>query len=338
MSSTSKTNADTAPIAITAGEPAGIGPDLCLLMAQVSRENDLVVLGDKTLLAQRAARLGLAVEFDDYLPGGSVTRAAQRLTVLSLPLAVPCVPGNLDPANSRYVLGLLDRAIDGCLAYEFSAMVTAPIHKGVINDSGVAFQGHTEYLQQRTQVPQVVMMLAGGGMRVALATTHYALRDVPTQITQESLIAVLQVIDRDLRRYFDIARPHILVAGLNPHAGESGHLGREEIDIIEPALNHLRSAGLHLSGPLPADTLFHPQRLQQADCVLAMYHDQGLPVLKYASFGAGVNITLGLPFIRTSVDHGTALDLAGTGEIETGSLLLAIQTARDMAQSAAPFA
>jgi 4-hydroxythreonine-4-phosphate dehydrogenase len=315
MSSTSKTNADTAPIAITAGEPAGIGPDLCLLMAQVSRENDLVVLGDKTLLAQRAARLGLAVEFDDYLPGGSVTRAAQRLTVLSLPLAVPCVPGNLDPANSRYVLGLLDRAIDGCLAQEFSAMVTAPIHKGVINDSGVAFQGHTEYLQQRTQVPQVVMMLAGGGMRVALATTHYALRDVPTQITQESLIA-----------------------GLNPHAGESGHLGREEIDIIEPALNHLRSAGLHLSGPLPADTLFHPQRLQQADCVLAMYHDQGLPVLKYASFGAGVNITLGLPFIRTSVDHGTALDLAGTGEIETGSLLLAIQTARDMAQSAAPFA
>ncbi len=331
MSSTSKTSADT-PIAITTGEPAGIGPDLCLLMAQASRVTDLVVLGDKTLLAQRAARLGLAVEFDDYFPGCTVARAANRLTVLSLPLAAPCVPGTLDPANSGYGLGLLDRAIDGCLDHEFSAMVTAPIHKGVINDSGIAFQGHTEYLQQRAQVPHVVMMLAGGGMRVALATTHYALRDVAMQITQESLIAILQVIDRDLRRYFGIAQPHILVAGLNPHAGESGHLGREEIDIIEPSLKHLRSAGLHLSGPLPADTLFHPQRLQQADCVLAMYHDQGLPVLKYASFGAGVNITLGLPFIRTSVDHGTALDLAGTGKIETGSLLLAIQTARNMAQ------
>ena len=338
MSSTSKTNADPAPIAITAGEPAGIGPDLCLLMAQASRVHDLVVLGDKTLLAQRAACLGLEVAFDDYLPGATVARAAKRLTVLSLPLAAPCVPGTLDPTNSRYVLGLLDRAIDGCLSHEFSAMVTAPVHKGVINDSGIAFQGHTEYLQQRAQVPQVVMMLAGGGMRVALATTHYALRDVAIHITQESLIAVLQVIDHDLRRYFGIAEPHILVAGLNPHAGESGHLGREEIDIIQPALDHLRSTGLHLTGPLPADTLFHPQRLQQADCVLAMYHDQGLPVLKYASFGAGVNITLGLPFIRTSVDHGTALDLAGSGKIETGSLLLAIQTARDMAQHAAPFA
>ena len=335
MSSTSKTNADTAPIVITSGEPAGIGPDLCLLLAQATRDIDLVVLGDKTLLAQRATRLGLTLEFDDYAPGCAIARAANRLTVLSLPLAAPCQPGTLDPANSRYVLALLDRAIDGCLAHEFSAMVTAPVHKGVINDSGIAFQGHTEYLQQRAHAPQVVMLLAGGGMRVALATTHYALKDVPAHITRESLTAILQVLDHDLRRCFGIAQPHILVAGLNPHAGESGHLGREEIEIIEPVLNHLRSTGLHLSGPLPADTLFNPQRLQQADCVLAMYHDQGLPVLKYASFGAGVNITLGLPFIRTSVDHGTALDLAGTGKIETGSLMVAIQTARDMAHHTA---
>ena len=335
MSSTSKTNADTAPIVITSGEPAGIGPDLCLLLARAARDFDLVVLGDKRLLAQRAACLGLALEFDDYAPGCAITRAANRLTLLPLSLVAPCLPGTLDPANSRYVLALLDRAIDGCLAQEFSAMVTAPVHKGVINDSGIAFQGHTEYLQQRAHAPQVVMMLAGGGMRVALATTHYALKDVPAHISRESLTAILRVLDGDLRRCFGIAHPHILVAGLNPHAGESGHLGREEIEIIEPVLNQLRRAGLHLSGPLPADTLFNPERLQQADCVLAMYHDQGLPVLKYASFGAGVNITLGLPFIRTSVDHGTALDLAGTGKIETGSLLVAIRTARDMAQYAA---
>ena len=335
MSSTSKTNADTAPIVITSGEPAGIGPDLCLLLAQAARDSDLVVLGDKTLLAQRAARLGLTVEFADYAPGCTIARDANQLTVLSIPLAAPCLAGTLARANSRYVLALLDRAIDGCLTQEFSAMVTAPVHKGVINDSGIVFQGHTEYLQQRTRAPQAVMMLAGGGMRVALATTHYALRDVPAHITRESLTAVLQVLDHDLRRCFGIAQPHILVAGLNPHAGESGHLGREEIEIIEPVLNQLRSAGFHLSGPLPADTLFNPERLAQADCVLAMYHDQGLPVLKYASFGAGVNITLGLPFIRTSVDHGTALDLAGTGKIETGSLMIAIRTARDMTQHAA---
>ena len=226
---------------------------------------------------------------------------------------------------------MLDRAIDGCLSGEFCALVTAPVHKGVINDAGVAFQGHTEYLQQRAKAPQVVMMLAGGGMRVALATTHFALREVPQHITQEGLTATLQILDHDLRSRFGIPQPRILVAGLNPHAGESGHLGREEIDIIEPVLQRLRQVGLDLQGPLPADTLFNPERLKQADCVLAMYHDQGLPVLKFASFGAGVNITLGLPFIRTSVDHGTALDLAGSGKIETGSLHMALQTALDMA-------
>ncbi|MBI5752656.1 MAG: 4-hydroxythreonine-4-phosphate dehydrogenase PdxA [Hydrogenophilales bacterium] len=318
------------PIALTSGEPAGIGPDLCVLLAQEARAFDLVVLADKSLLQQRAAQLGLPLELDDYAPGRPVARAAGKLSVLHLPLAAPCEAGRLNTTNSRYVLALLDRAASGCLAGEFAAMVTAPVHKGVINDAGIAFQGHTEYLQARANAPQVVMMLAGGGMRVALATTHFALKDIPAQITPASLETTLRIIDHDLRQRFGIARPRILVAGLNPHAGESGHLGREEIEIIEPVLNKLRGAGMHLTGPLPADTLFNPDRLKQADCVLAMYHDQGLPVLKYASFGAGVNITLGLPFIRTSVDHGTALDLAGTGNIDTGSLAVAIQTALDM--------
>ena len=325
---------DTSPlqlIALTSGEPAGIGPDLCVLWTQADRAFDLVVLADKSLLQQRATQLGRTLELEDYAPSRPVARTAGKLSVLHLPLAAACEPGRLNPANSRYVLDLLDRAASGCLAGEFSAMVTAPVHKGVINDAGVIFQGHTEYLQARANAPQVVMMLAGAGMRVALATTHFALKDIPAQITSDSLETTLRIIDHDLRQRFGIAHPRILVAGLNPHAGESGHLGREEIEIIEPVLNKLRATGMHLIGPLPADTLFNPDRLKQADCVLAMYHDQGLPVLKYASFGAGVNITLGLPFIRTSVDHGTALDLAGTGNIDSGSLQVAIQTARDMA-------
>ena len=334
MSSSSKTTANRAPIALTSGEPAGIGPDLCLLLANTARSVDIVVLGDLALLQQRAARLGLDIEFNAYRPGQAVARAVRHLTVLSHPLSSPCEPGQLNPANARYVLALLDRAIDGCLDGEFCAMVTAPLHKGVINDAGISFQGHTEYLQQRALVPQVVMMLAGGGMRVALATTHYALRDVAQHITREGLAATLRIIDQELRARFGIAQPRILVAGLNPHAGESGHLGREEIDIIEPVLRQLRTEGLALQGPLPADTLFQPKYLKHADCVLAMYHDQGLPVLKFASFGAGVNITLGLPFIRTSVDHGTALDLAGSGKIECGSLQMALQTAQDMARHA----
>ncbi len=331
MSKSNQKIANLAPIALTSGEPAGIGPDLCLRLADTARSLDIVILGDKNLLQQRAARLGLNIRFEDYQYEQTVTRAAQHLTVLSSPLAAPCEAGKLNPDNARAVLALLDRAVDGCLSGEFSALVTAPVHKGNINDAGIAFQGHTEYLQQRAQAPQVVMMLAGGGMRVALATTHYALQDVPKHITRSGLTATLRIIDHDLRTRFGILRPRILVAGLNPHAGESGHLGREEIEIIEPVLAQLRHLGLDLQGPLPADTLFQPERLKQADCVLAMYHDQGLPVLKFASFGAGVNITLGLPFIRTSVDHGTALDLAAAGKIETGSLCVALQTAQDMA-------
>ena len=334
MSSSNKTIVKPLPIALTSGEPAGIGPDLCLLLAQAARSTEIVVLGDRKMLQQRATQLGLALRFEDYQPGQAVTRAAQSLNVLSIPLAGPCIPGQLNADNAPAVLAMLDRAIDGCSSGEFSALVTAPVHKGVINDAGIAFQGHTEYLQQRAAAPHVVMMLAGGGMRVALATTHYALCDVPQHITQASLTATLHIIDQDLRNRFGIPRPRILVAGLNPHAGESGHLGREEIEIIEPVLQRLCAAGLDLHGPLPADTLFNPERLKNADCVLAMYHDQGLPVLKFASFGAGVNITLGLPFIRTSVDHGTALDLAGGGQIDGGSLQVALQTALDMAQHA----
>lgn len=323
----------SAPLALTSGEPAGIGPDLCVLLAQEARDYPLVVIGDRRLIAQRAAQRGLPLQLSDYAIGTVPERAAGRLSILHLALAAPCLPGRLDPGNSRYVLALLDRALAGCTSGEFVAMVTAPVHKGVINDAGIAFQGHTEYLQEKSHAPHVVMMLAGGGMRVALATTHHALREVADLITAESLETALRVIDDDLRRYFGIARPRVLVAGLNPHAGESGHLGREEIDIIAPVLAKLRTEGMELVGPLPADTLFNPERLKQSDCVLAMYHDQGLPVLKYASFGAGVNITLGLPFIRTSVDHGTALDLAGTGKIEVGSLKVAIETALEMASS-----
>jgi len=319
------------PIALTSGEPAGIGPDLCVMLAQEARAFDLLVLADVSLLRQRAVQRGLPLELENYVPSQPVARTAGKLSVLHLPLAAPCVPGQLNLANSDYVLTLLDRAARGCLSGEFCAMVTAPVHKGVINDAGIAFQGHTEFLQACANVPQVVMMLAGAGMRVALATTHFALKDVPAQITRDGLETTLRIIDQDLRQRFGITCPRILVAGLNPHAGESGHLGSEEIEIIEPVLNKLRAAGMSLIGPLPADTLFNPDRLRQADCVLAMYHDQGLPVLKFASFGAGVNITLGLPFIRTSVDHGTALDLAGSGNIESGSLQVAIQTARDMA-------
>jgi 4-hydroxythreonine-4-phosphate dehydrogenase len=321
----------SAPLALTSGEPAGIGPDLCVMLAQEARGYPLVVLGDRGLLAQRAAQLALPLRLSDHAAGGATETAPGALSVLHLPLGAPCAPGRLDPANSRYVLALLERALAGCLSGEFAAMVTAPVHKGVINDAGIPFQGHTEYLQEQSHTPHVVMMLAGGGMRVALATTHHALRDVADLITADSLEATLRVLDRALRQYFGLPRPRVLVAGLNPHAGESGHLGREEIEVIAPVLDKLRGEGMDLVGPLPADTLFNPERLKQADCVLAMYHDQGLPVLKYASFGAGVNITLGLPFIRTSVDHGTALDLAGSGRIEVGSLKVAIETALGMA-------
>ena len=319
-------------LAITAGEPAGIGPDLCLQLAQNTLEQTPIVLADKTLLQQRAALLGLNVQLHDYDPRQAFPLPSGHLHVLHVPLAQPARAGKIDPANSHYVLDLLTRAVQGCQSGEFDGMVTAPIHKGIINDAGIPFTGHTEFLAEQTHTAQVVMMLAGGGMRVALATTHLALREVADAITPALLESVLCIIRRDLTRRFGISHPHILVAGLNPHAGEGGYLGREEIDIMNPVLDKLRAQGMNVSVPLPADTLFTPQRLAQCDCVLAMYHDQGLPVLKHASFGHGVNVTLGLPIIRTSVDHGTALELAGTGRAEMGSLLEAIQMAADMVQ------
>jgi 4-hydroxythreonine-4-phosphate dehydrogenase len=319
-------------VAVTAGEPAGIGADLCLLLAERAPDIPFVVLCDKQLLQQRAAQLGLAVQLHDYDAKNKTIYPAGHLRVLHIPLPQPAVAGQLNPANSPYVLALLERAVAGCQSGEFSAMVTAPVHKGVINDAGIPFTGHTEYLAGLTHTPQVVMMLVGGGMRVALATIHLPLRDVADSITGELLERILNILQRDLQRRFAIARPRILVAGLNPHAGEGGYLGREEIDIIIPVLNKLRAQGVAVSEPLPADTLFAQHRLAQCDAVLAMYHDQGLPVLKHASFGSGVNITLGLPIIRTSVDHGTALELAGSGRADVGSLLEAMQAAQQMVE------
>lgn len=323
----------SAPVlAVTSGEPAGIGPDLCLQLAQRAHEQVLVVLADKALLQQRAALLGLDVQLHDYDPLQTFPLPLGHLRVLHVPLLQPVQAGKLNSANSRHVLDLLSRALQGCQAGEFGGMVTAPVHKGIINDAGIPFTGHTEFLAEQTQTKQVVMMLAGGGLRVALATTHLALREVPDAITPALLESVLRIIQHDLALRFGIASPRILVAGLNPHAGEGGYLGREEIDIMIPVLDRLRAQGMNVSAPLPADTLFTPQRLAQCDCVLAMYHDQGLPVLKHASFGHGVNVTLGLPIIRTSVDHGTALDMAGTGKADAGSLLEAIRMAADMVQ------
>ena len=297
------------------------------MLAGKSCDGRIVIVADRDVLLKRAERLGLAFEVPEYVAGG-----AARLSLLHLPTSAPVTPGVLDPANSSYVLATLERAIAGCLSGEFAGMVTGPVHKGVINDAGIAFTGHTEFLAERTGTAQVVMMLAGGGMRVALATTHLPLRAVADAITPDSLQTTLRILHAALRRDFGIASPRILVAGLNPHAGEGGHLGREEIEVIEPVLQRLRGEGMNLIGPLPADTLFQKKNLATADAVLAMYHDQGLPVLKHASFGEGVNITLGLPIIRTSVDHGTALDLAGSGRIDAGSLKVAIEAALSMAR------
>jgi 4-hydroxythreonine-4-phosphate dehydrogenase len=318
-------------IALTTGEPAGVGPDLALMLAREGLAARVVLVGDQEMLAGRCRALGLSAVLRPYAAGGMPLSGA--LEVEHVPLACAVRAGQLDPANGRYVLSLLDRAVDGCLSGEFDAMVTAPVHKGVINDAGVAFTGHTEYLAQRTGAAHVVMMLVGGGLRVALATTHLALADVPRAITRASLTATLRVLHASLREQFGIASPRILVSGLNPHSGESGHLGREEIDVIDPVIRALAAEGFALEGPIPADTLFVPERLKRADCALAMFHDQGLPVLKYASFGRGVNVTLGLPIVRTSVDHGTALDLAGTGRAEAGSLIEAMRLALDIARA-----
>lgn len=324
---------NTSVIAVTSGEPAGIGPELCLTLAGWSGDGRPVVLGDRELLRQRAVMLGLDIVLRDYSP--AVPAAPGTLDIIHLPLAKPAEAGILDAANGPYVLALLDRALAGCQSGEFAAMATAPVHKGVINDAGVAFTGHTEYLADKTGTPLVVMMLAGdterGPLRVALATTHLPLKDVSAAITGELLERTLRIVDADLRGKYGIAEPRILVAGLNPHAGEGGYLGREEIDIIEPALARLRGEGLQLSGPHPADTMFTPPVLAGGDAVLAMYHDQGLTALKYATFGNGINVTLGLPIIRTSVDHGTALALAGTGQADAGSLFAAVSEAARMA-------
>ena len=319
-----------APLVITSGEPAGIGPDICLQLARQGSEH--IILADRSLLQQRAALLSLDVRLHDHNPQQPAPPRPGHLSVLHIPAAQAVQAGQLNSGNSRYVLELLRHAVQGCLSGEFAGMVTAPVHKGIINDGGIPFTGHTEFLAEQTRTAQVVMMLIGGGLRVALATTHLALREVADAITPPLLENVLTIIQHDLKRRFGIAQPRILVAGLNPHAGESGHLGHEEMDIMIPLLDRLRTHGMDVSAPLPADTLFTPQRLAQCDCVLAMYHDQGLPVLKYASFGQGVNVTLGLPIIRTSVDHGTALDLAGTGRADAGSLLEAIKVAQEMVQ------
>ena len=315
-----------APLVITSGEPAGIGPDLCLQLVQEAQP--LVVIADKALLQQRALQLGIEVALHGY--SSAEPFAKGKLSVLHVPLARAVTAGQLDSANAPYVLEMLGRAAQGCLSGEFSAMVTAPVHKGVINDAGIPFTGHTEFLAEQTHTPLVVMMLAGGGMRVALATTHLPLREVADAITPGLLEDILRILHRDLQRRFGIARPRILVSGRSPHAGEGGQLGREEIEVMIPVLDKLRAEGMDLSPPLPADTLFAAHRLRECDAVLAMYHDQGLPVLKHASFGEGVNITLGMHIIRTSVDHGTALELAGTGKAPGGSLLEAIKVAEQM--------
>ena len=317
-------------IAITTGEPAGVGPELTVQAlrdaAQRWPDAHFTVLGDAALLDARAAAVGADPA---TLAGGTQVSVAHHA------LAAPAQAGKLDAANGRYVLGLLDAAIDGALAGRYDAIVTAPLQKSTINDAGVPFTGHTEYLAERTHTPRVVMMLAGTGhrpLRVALATTHLPLKDVSAALTIDGLVETLAIIDRDLRRDFGLAAPRILVTGLNPHAGENGYLGREEIDVIAPALARANAQGIDARGPYPADTLFQPRHLADADCVLAMFHDQGLPVLKYATFGEGINVTLGLPIIRTSVDHGTALDLAGTGRADPGSMIAALDTAVTMAR------
>lgn len=301
------------------------------MLAQHEIPAELVIVADAELMRARARQLGLSLRIDPYVPAAQRQPHAPGICrVLPVPLAAHCHPGNTDPANAPYVLDTLRRATRGCLSGEFDALVTGPVHKGVINDAGVAFSGHTEFLQELTGAPQVVMMLMAGDLRVALATTHLPLRDVSDAITSTLCESVLRVLHTDLMHKLGIMSPRILVCGLNPHAGEDGHLGREDEDVVKPVLARLRAEGMRLTGPLPADTLFTARNLRHADAVLAMYHDQGLPVLKYAGFGNAVNVTLGLPIIRTSVDHGTALELAGTGAAELGSLDAAVRAALDM--------
>jgi 4-hydroxythreonine-4-phosphate dehydrogenase len=316
-------------LALTPGEPAGIGPDLCVQLAQQAHPWQLVAVADPELLRARARQLGLPLTLVPFDAAERHAHTAGVLPVLAVPLQAPVTAGQLDAANAPYVLATLDAAADGCVSRQFDALVTGPVHKGIINAAGIPFSGHTEYLAARTG-GHPVMMLATEGLRVALVTTHLPLAQVPKAITRETLVLVLEILQRELTACFGIAEPRILVCGLNPHAGEDGHLGREEVEIIGPVLQAYRQRGKHVEGPLPADTLFTPDKLARADAVLAMYHDQGLPVLKHMGFGRAVNITLGLPIIRTSVDHGTALELAGTGQARLDSLLLAADMAAQM--------
>jgi len=333
----SATQLQTPRIAVTPGEPAGIGPDLCLLLAQQQQTAELVVIGDPELLAQRAAILGLPFQprlFDPQAAPQPFVAGELCLLPVTLQTAARC--GVLNSDNAQYVLETLDQAIAGCQSGTFDAMVTGPVHKGIINDAGINFSGHTEYLAAATATDTVVMLLATDELRVALVTTHVPLLEVSALITPGRLQRIIRVLHAGLQQRFGIDQPRIKVCGLNPHAGEGGHLGREEIETIIPTLQGLRAEGIDLDGPLPADTVFNQSHIADSDAILAMYHDQGLPVIKHSGFGRAVNITLGLPIIRTSVDHGTALDLAGTGKADTGSLQMAIKYAEKMARKANP--
>ena len=323
--------ADLPILAVTPGEPAGIGPEILLKEAAGQPRHRLLAIADIGLLRQRASALKIPMEIDEWRPGDAVT--AGRLACRSIELPAPAVAGHLATANAAYVLDTLGEAISLIQGGQAAALVTGPVHKGIINDSGTPFSGHTEFLAQCAGTRQVVMMLTAPGIRVVLVTTHLALRDVADAITPERLAAVFKITHHDLKHRFGIANPRLQVLGLNPHAGEGGHLGREEIEVIEPAIKQCTANGMNIVGPVPADTAFTPERLSNCDVVVSMYHDQGLPVLKHAGFGEAVNVTLGLPFIRTSVDHGTALDIAGTGDADENSLLHALKAAQEMAMN-----
>ncbi|MEX1201505.1 MAG: 4-hydroxythreonine-4-phosphate dehydrogenase PdxA [Methylophaga sp.] len=321
----------TQRLAVTAGEPAGIGPDLAIMLSQSDFDHELVVIADPALLQERAALQGIDVELREVdFSQPPIPSQSGKLCYMPVKLAIKTIPGQLNPANANYVLQSLAIAADGCLQSQFAAVITAPVHKGVINDAGIAFSGHTEFFAERAGVAKVVMMLATPQLRVALATTHLPLNAVSAAINQPELLQVIEIIQQSMRQQFGLKQPKIAVCGLNPHAGEGGYLGREEIDVIAPVIKTATEQGISVSGPWPADTIFVKSRLAEYDVVLAMYHDQGLPVLKHSGFGEAVNITLGLPFIRTSVDHGTALDLAATGKAQVGSLLAAVNMAQSM--------
>lgn len=323
-------------LAITPGEPAGIGPDLIIQLAQTAQEHELICIADSSMLQQRAEKLGLPLTINPYDANKTQAKVAGSLTVLEEPLNNPSVCGVADKTNAQSQLNALQRAVEGCMSGEFSALITGPMHKGIINEAGIPFTGHTEYLAELSKTKKVVMMLAApeskNQLRVALATTHLPLSQVSQAITQQNLNEVITILNAEMKKYFSLKEPRILICGLNPHAGEDGHLGMEEIEIITPVINELKNKGFNLKGPLPADTVFTQPYLEDADVVLAMYHDQGLPVLKHVGFGAAVNVTLGLPIIRTSVDHGTAFDLAGTGKANSGSLNAALNMAIQMAE------